>query len=152
MRRQFVLLCFSLFLVIPACEAVTSDPGEGAPTEETGIAPIPSVSPAGGGLTGTWTGTVRSHFGDTAAFTVELIQVGPKVTGSLHIPTAVCNKESTVSGTVAGNQVNFGATHGEITATFTGTVSGKAMFGPWESPAGSTCRADNGTWEASKAG
>ncbi|MEX2458846.1 MAG: hypothetical protein WD770_07650, partial [Actinomycetota bacterium] len=117
-----------------------------------GPTPTPSIPPVGGGLTGTWTGIARSHFGDTAAFTVDLVQTGNKVTGDLHIPTANCNKEAKVSGTVSGSSINFGVVQGDTSSTFSGTVSGNSMSGTWESPSGPVCRSDYGTWEASKTG
>jgi hypothetical protein len=118
-----------------------------------GPSPSPSISIAAGGLTGTWAGTAHSHFGDNAGFTVELQQTGSKLSGQLHIPSAICNKEATVSGTVSGSNLNFGVSQGaDLTATFTGTVSSNntAMSGTWQSPAGGSCRSDYGTWEATK--
>jgi hypothetical protein len=118
-----------------------------------GPTPTPSFSippPIGGGLTGTWSGIATSHFGDTAAFTVDLVQTGSQVTGDLHIPTAICNKEAKVSGTVNGSAITFGVVEGDTSSTFTGTVSGTSMSGTWQSPAGPVCRSDYGTWEASK--
>ncbi len=111
--------------------------------------PPPAAAP--GPLTGTWTGTLTSYRGDVADFSVDLEQTGSAFVGQLHVPTANCNKEAKVTGTLSGGKVDFGVSQGaDLTGNFTGTVSGTTMSGTWSGPAGGICGSDHGTWTGRK--
>jgi hypothetical protein len=111
--------------------------------------PPPPAAP--GPLSGTWAGTLTSYRGDVAAFTVDLQQNGSAFVGQLHVPTANCNKEAKVTGTLSGGKVDFGVSQGaDLTGNFTGTVSGTTMSGTWSGPAGGICGSDHGTWTGKK--
>ena len=115
-----------------------------------GPAKPPPPAAAAGTLSGTWAGTLTSYRGDVAAFTVDLQQTGSAFVGQLRVPTAICNKEATVTGTLSGGQISFGVSQGDLTGNFKGTVRNTTMSGTWSSPAGGDFGSDYGTWTGKK--
>jgi hypothetical protein len=59
---------------------------------------------------------------------------------------SACVGVGTVSGRLAGSQIEFGVVKGSETVSFTGTLSTDAMHGTYHS--GPTCGDDSGTWTA----
>lgn len=70
---------------------------------------------------------------------------GSKLSGPIHINNSTCVRDGTVSGTLSGNRINFGAVHAAQQISFTGALSGDTMSGTYSAP---SCGGDKGTWTA----
>jgi len=73
---------------------------------------------------------------------------GSSFSGTVSV-SAQCVSNGTVSGSVVGKQIKFGAVEGNELVTFDGTVNGNTMGGTYHT--GKGCGTDNGTWSASRA-
>lgn len=128
----------------PSSQPVSSAPASTSP-------PPAATSPAAAGrLAGTWTGTYASKkFSSTqGSFEVVFTQRGSAISGTIKLDAA-CVVTGTVSGTLTGDTIDFGAVKGQGRAVnFTGSVAGNRMQGTYRS--GASCGNDNGTWTASR--
>ncbi len=127
-------------VVLPSPEA-TATPAPSA---------APSASPASGGVAGSWNGTWHDKTPDQAAgsFVVTLAQNGTALTGSITVKGTPCLSAGTVTGTVNGTAISFGAVSGRIQISYSGSISGTTMKGTYTASA--QCSDATGTWEATK--
>jgi hypothetical protein len=72
---------------------------------------------------------------------------GSSFSGTVSV-SAQCVSKGTVSGSVVGKRIKFGAVEGNELVTFDGTVNGDTMGGTYHT--GKGCGTDNGTWSASR--
>ena len=102
-------------------------------------------------MTGTWPGTYESTStpGANGTFTIQFTQTGSQLTGSIDIQGTPCITTGTISGTLSGGQITFGAVEGAQTIAYTGSVSGNTMSGTYSAP---QCDNGKGTWTATKTG
>ena len=89
-------------------------------------------------VAGTWKGKYSGAVSGT--FTLTWSQVGSKLTGSISLSSP--KGKYGISGSLTRKGIKFGAV--AVGATYTGSVSGTAMSGNWNSPQG------GGTWSAQK--
>jgi hypothetical protein len=104
-------------------------------------------------LTGRWEGTWHSKGGSAgSSLTAVLTQLDSSLTGEVMIRDVACLPAGTVSGSVDGNTVVFGAVFAEtVQANFMGTIveGGLAIEGNYE-VSNKTCAVDIGTWRVVK--
>ncbi len=151
----------------PATLTATASSGTQAPTAaSTGTPsatiavpstsePSPSAEPSAGestspsGINGSWTGTYQSTKFDSShgGFTVTFVQSGDTFSGTIQV-AADCVSQGDVSGSLAGNQITFGAVKGTQNIAFSGTIDGDSMSGNYTS--GPACGDDHGTWSATR--
>lgn len=153
MRVKATVISVVALLVLAACgggsetDAAKTASTSGASTSQTTAS---TATPAAGQLEGTWTGTYTSKkFSSTSGgFTVVFTQSGTELSGTITLE-AGCVTSGTLSGTVTGDTIDFGAVKGQgRTVSFTGSVDGDQMKGTYDSDA--SCGNDNGTWTASR--
>jgi hypothetical protein len=142
----------------PSTAPVTSASGPPAiptapPTPSS--SPLPSASPAPSasaapGLGGTWNGTWQDVTPDqvSGTFALTWTQSGSTLTGTILVKGTPCLSSATVSGSVNGSTINFGAVSGTHTVVYDGTISGTTMKGTYTAPA--ACIDAKGTWAATK--
>ena len=104
---------------------------------------------AASGLGGIWGGEYVSTStpGSTGTFILEWTQSGSALSGTISVANSECVTEGTITGTVAGSQITFGAVQGTYAIAYEGTVSGDSMSGTYSSP---SCGNAAGTWQAAK--
>jgi hypothetical protein len=102
-------------------------------------------------MTGKWAGTYESTTtaGATGTFTILFRQNGSQLTGSISIQPPGCVNTGTITGTLNGTTIAFGAVKGTQTIDYTGSVSGNTMSGTYSAPG---CDHAKGTWTATKTG
>jgi hypothetical protein len=105
-------------------------------------------------LTGRWDGAWEStRYSVNGLLTTQLVQSGAALTGDVTILGSGCTAGGTVSGTVSGATVIFGAVAAgdEEQTNFVGTMSGdgKTMSGTYEVTSG-PCGRDIGLWSVIK--
>jgi hypothetical protein len=61
---------------------------------------------------------------------------------------AGCLTNGTVTGTLNGSSITFGAVSGAVTITYSGAISGNTMQGTYDAP---TCGNAKGNWSATTA-
>jgi len=140
--------------------ALTACSGGSSPTnaKSTQTSPSASVSPtetastsAAGQLAGAWVGSYTSNQNGSVkgGFTLIFTERGSKLSGTITLD-AGCFTNGTVSGTVTGNSIDFGAVKaaGGSTVSFTGSVAPTKIQGTYRS--GGACGNDNGTWTAAR--
>ena len=127
--------------------------GTGASPSATVPASPASQSPAGGGgaIAGTWDGTWTSTTDPGLGGDVHLVftQTGNQIGGEVDVTNTPCVSHGTVTGTLSGNDIQFGAVQAEQTVSYTGTLSGSKIAGTYAAP---QCGNGAGTWEVTKAG
>lgn len=96
---------------------------------------------------GDWSGTYESSQGGAGAFEMKLTQSGAEFSGSIQVPGS-CVESGSISGSVEGGKISFGAVKGNATISYDGTVKGDQMSGTYSAPA--ECASDSGSWEASR--
>jgi hypothetical protein len=105
-------------------------------------------------LTGHWDGAWEStRYAINGLLTGQLVQSGTALTGEVTVLGSGCTAGGTVSGTVSGATVIFGAVAADEEQTnFAGSVSedGKTMSGTYEVISG-PCGGDTGLWSVTKA-
>ncbi len=113
------------------------------------LAPTPAAS-APTGLSGSWTGNWQDVTPDQAAgtFTLTWTQSGTALNGNIVVSGTPCLSAATVSGSISGSKITFGAVSGTHTVVYDGTVSGTTMQGTYTAPA--ACEDATGTWTATK--
>jgi len=151
----------TVVLVAVATLAAACGGGGGGSTTSAPSAPsvIPSTTggavsttpvPASGAVAGTWNGTYESTSDPaaTGTFTIEFTQTGPTLTGTISVQNTPCITEGTITGSLNGDKIAFGAVKGATqTIAYTGTVSGDRMSGTYSAPA---CGNATGTWKAAR--
>lgn len=103
----------------------------------------------GAGLTGTWHGTWANTTPDhsTGTFIVRWVQTGSTLTGTITIDGTPCLTGGTITGTIAGGTIRFGAVKGQVEVAFVGAVAGSTMGGTYSTGCGNA----KGNWQAGKA-
>jgi hypothetical protein len=84
----------------------------------------------------------------SGTFALTWTQSGNALTGTIVVKGTPCLSAATVSGTVNGSTISFGAVSGKNTVVYDGTISGSTMKGTYTAPAG--CGDAKGTWQAAK--
>ena len=111
----------------------------------------PSPSQTEGDVTGTWDGTwVIDGYGNTGAFTMDLVQTGGSFSGTVAITNTDCSNGS-VEGNLDGSKVTFGWVLTPQPVQFSGVLNGNSMSGTWSANACSDATLPlTGTWQATK--
>jgi len=167
-----VVVAAGFALIVAACSASATSVPTAAPTASPSATPIslpsaePTAPPAtaspspsapptaapstGSSLEGTWNGTWQDTSPDQASgsFSLTWTQNGDALTGNITVKGTPCVGVGTVSGTVTGSTITFGAVSGKNTVSYTGTISGSTMKGSYSAP--DACENAQGTWSASK--
>jgi hypothetical protein len=128
-------------LALPPSPAPTPAP---TPTAKPTPSPAPSETPTD--LNGTWTGTWQNSTPDQASGTFELTwaRKASTMTGSIVIRGTPCLTGGSVSGTLSGAAISFGAVSGQVHVSYDGTIAGSHMSGTYAT----SCGKARGTWEA----
>jgi hypothetical protein len=131
--------------VAPATPTLVPTPTETPSPSSTLTAP-----PSALGLAGSWNGTWKDTSPDTSSgtFTVAFVQTSNNLTGTIVVKGTPCLTNGTVTGTLTGGSIRFGAVSGLVTITYDGTISGGTMQGTYAAPA---CGQAKGNWSATKA-
>ena len=149
------LLCVPLLCAALAASCTgDGDPGPTA-TATTATPPSPTAvtepSPTAdtADIVGTWNGTWESMEppGADGTFSVTFIRFDEEVAGTIEIDGTACVTHGTVSATLEGDRITFGAVLAERDVSFTGTLDGDSMSGTFSAP---DCGSDTGEWEAAK--
>jgi hypothetical protein len=166
LSRLFVL-AVPLALVVAACGTTSSTPtaaptvvvtappvATSAPvaTEAPSVTAVPSAAPSTVGFPALWNGTWQDTSPDTTTagkFVVTFTQNGAQLSGSITVTGAACLAKGTVTGTLTGSSISFGAVSGAVTITYSGTISGNTMQGTYDAP---SCGGAKGNWSATTAG
>jgi hypothetical protein len=120
----------------------------------TGVVTTPpavSSSESGSsGIVGRWNGTWTTTSGPAGSgdFHIDFTQSGNNLTGAIVIAGTPCITTGTITGTLSGNTIAFGAVQGSQTISYSGTVSGNSMSGDYHAP---DCGDAKGTWKATHA-
>jgi hypothetical protein len=130
-------------------QASTEHPDTPPPTA------VPTAAPsAPASIAGTWHGTWASttYVGLAGGFTLNFQQSGSSLSGTILITGSACISSATITGTLSGSQITFGAVKGAETVTYSGTWTGGAMSGAWAvtQSSGGQCTADAGSWQAAR--
>lgn len=160
---RLVVLATTSALLFGACgsSSATGTPPPGTPAAQTVLSatatpapvptptPVPATQPPALGLTGAWNGAWVDTSPDTSAgtFTLTFAQTGNNLTGAIVVKGTPCITGGTVTGTVNGSTITFGAVSGRVTITYTGSVSGNKMAGTYSAP---TCGDAKGNWSATQ--
>ena len=129
--------------------------GQGAPPPvasagptATPPSPPPKPSPTGGSLAGTWSGQWANQTPDqsTGGFTLTWTQKGSTLSGSITITGTPCLSGGSITGSISGSTITFGAVNGQVSVGYNGTVSGSSMAGTYATDCGNA----RGTWTASR--
>jgi hypothetical protein len=101
------------------------------------------------GLAGLWNGNWKDSSPDTSGgtFAVTFTQTGSNLSGTIAVKGAPCLTNGTVTGTITGSTISFGAVSGQVTITYNGSISGSGMQGTYDAPA---CGNAKGNWTAAK--
>jgi hypothetical protein len=110
---------------------------------------MPSVAPSALGLAGVWNGTWQDTSPDTSSgtFAVTFTEAGSALSGTIAVKGTPCLTSGTVTGTITGSTISFGAVSGQVTITYDGSVSGSKMQGTYAAPA---CGNAKGNWSATQ--
>ena len=103
--------------------------------------PPPATTPptqAATGLSGTWSGHWANSVPDqsTGSFTISWTQSGDQLSGTIVINGTPCLTGGSITGTVHGSSITFGAVHGEVSVDYTGAVAGNTMSGTYATDCG----------------
>ena len=171
MVLRAAVLAAGLVLVVEACSSAATPPptqpaatasqspaiaaSQPAATSAATPSPVPSASPSAPAssaptLAGTWNGTWQDVTPDqvSGTFVLTWTQNGSDLTGSIVVKGTPCLSSATVTGTVSGSAISFGAVSGKNTVAYNGTISGSTMKGSYTAPA--AFGAAKGTWAAAK--
>jgi hypothetical protein len=144
-----LVLAAALGLLLGACGASSSAPATGSATPT--VAAIASNTPAALNLSGTWNGTWQNTSPDTATgtFTIIWMQTGANLSGTISIKASTCISQASITGSISGGKISFGAVKGQAEVTYDGTVSGNdTIKGNYH--AGPNCGNAVGTWTATR--
>jgi hypothetical protein len=156
----------ALAVLIGACSsAATAAPPTpaqsvlAATSAPTGALPIPSDVPTAAdtptaaatapGLGGKWNGTWTDTSPDTSngTFALTWTQNGSNLSGTITVAGTPCISAATVTGSLNGSAITFGAVSGRVTITYTGTIAGTKMSGTYSAP---NCGNATGNWQATQ--
>ncbi len=124
--------------------AATEAPTTEAPTPTLIIDPTPE-----GDLSGVWSGTWTStnpDDGSTGTFEIQWAQAGSALSGTITVNGTPCLTTGAITGTLAGDAIEFGSIQGQFDVDFSGTVAGETMSGTYST----SCGPAEGDWEAAK--
>jgi hypothetical protein len=76
---------------------------------------------------------------------VTFTQNGAQLSGSINVTGAGCLTKGSVTGTLTGSSISFGAVSGAVTITYSGTITGNTMQGTYDAP---SCGNVKGNWSA----
>jgi len=140
-------------LLLGACGISSS--GTSAPTATVAVAPssapVSSNTPKTLDLSGTWDGTWQNTSPDTATgtFTITWTQTSSKLSGAISIKASTCISQASITGSIVGDTITFGAVKGQAVIAYDGTISGNdTIKGAYHAP--STCGNAVGTWTATR--
>jgi hypothetical protein len=147
----------ALTFAIAGCSQTTATaspaftPMPPAQATATGAASAPAATSAATqlGLGGSWNGTWRDTSPDQSSGTFALTwtQAGLSLSGTIKVSGTPCLTDGTVTGTISGSTISFGAVSGQVQIKYNGSVSGNAMQGTYSAP---TCGDAKGNWTATK--
>jgi len=111
--------------------------------------PTPTPTPSNG--TGLWQGQWSGSDGASGTFTLNMTFSGSKLAGTISITGSACATSGSVTGTITGNTISFGAVQAGLSIAYTGIISAdrKSMQGKYAAQACGTSPTD-GTWVASR--
>jgi hypothetical protein len=156
---HMVALSATLALLFAACStsAATSSPtspampGSAEPSAMESPAAT-SEAPSAVGLAGDWSGTWQDTSPDdsTGTFSLTWTQSGSGLSGTISVGGTPCIGDGTVTGTLNGSSITFGAVSGQIQISYTGSVSSdmQTMQGTYSAP--EACGNATGNWTATK--
>lgn len=136
-----------------AAAAVATSPASTVATSPTAAPatapPATATTSTGSALDGTWTGTWNSSdTSDNGAVTIQWKQSGQQLAGTIVVSNTPCVTNGTITGTVSGTTITFGAVQGATTIAYTGTLSGTSLSGTYQ--ANASCGNAKGRWSATK--
>ena len=124
-----------------------SAPAQSASTPGGAVSTTPA--PASGAVAGTWNGTYENTSpAGSGTFTINFTQTGSTLSGTISVQNTPCITEGTITGTLNGTTIAFGAVKGAVTIAYQGTLSGDTMSGTYS--AGPDCGNAKGAWEATR--
>ncbi|HEY7401068.1 MAG TPA: hypothetical protein VH989_09245 [Actinomycetota bacterium] len=155
LRLAVALGC--VVVIATACSSESSGPtGSPSPSAPATSVEQPSPSPSestGGGateldLSGTWSGTWTNTTPNNAngSFTIEWVQSGSDLAGTISIAGTPCLDGGDITGEIHGDAIEFGAVNGQVAVQYEGTLHGDSMSGTYTTKCGDA----EGTWKASK--
>jgi|KBSSwiStaDraftv2_1062776.scaffolds.fasta_scaffold137931_2 hypothetical protein len=121
----------------------------GGPTPASSTVASPTNQPPNSaGLSGTWTGTWGNQTPDqsTGTFTLTWSQNGNNLAGTITITGTPCLSGGSITGSVSGSTITFGAVQGEVEVKYSGSIAGQSMSGTYQTDCGNA----KGTWNAVK--
>jgi hypothetical protein len=123
-------------------------PASASPAPAVTNPPTKPPAQAGADLSGTWVGTWQNVTPDQSAggFTLTWKQQGNKLTGTISISGTPCLNGGSITGTVNGAQISFGAVQGQASVDYVGTVAGSTMSGTYSTDCGKA----RGGWNAKR--
>jgi hypothetical protein len=129
---------------------IETGPAGTATTPVATASSTPSEGGAAGAMQGPWDGTWTSTStpGANGTFHIEFTQSGDELNGSIAITNTPCITTGTITGSLNGNRITFGAVKGPQTIAYAGTISGTSMSGTYAAP---QCDNGIGDWQATKA-
>ena len=128
--------------------AATATPAPAAVATDT---LAPSAAPTSAGLGGNWSGTWTDTSPDSSSGTFSLTwtQTGSTLAGTITIGGTGCLSGGTVTGTINGSKISFGAVSGQVTITYDGNITDAGKMGGTYS-ASSKCANAKGNWTATQ--
>lgn len=133
-----------------ASPTTRTGPSEAPTTEAPSPTPIIDPTPEAE-LTGTWSGTWTStnpDDGSTGTFEIQWAQAGSNLAGTITVNGTPCLSTGAITGTLAGDAIEFGSIQSQFDVDFMGTVAGEAMSGTYST----NCGPAEGDWGATKTG
>jgi hypothetical protein len=163
--RRLLPLMAALTLLVGACNSsiATGTPPAATEPPATVLAatatPVPTPTPAPTdtptpaatalGLGGQWTGTWRDTSPDTSSgsFSLTWVQTGNTLAGTITVKGTPCITGGTVTGTINGSAISFGAVSGQVKIAYDGSIAGSKMQGTYSAP---SCANAKGNWTATQ--
>jgi hypothetical protein len=140
-----------------ASPAATSQPAQtviaatATPAAAATATLAPSSAPTALGLGGKWSGTWTDTSPDSSSGTFSLTwaQTGSTLAGTIKVSGTPCLSGGTVTGTINGGTISFGAVSGQVKVTYDGSITGAGKMGGTYS-ASSACASAKGNWTATQ--
>lgn len=102
-------------------------------------------------LAGTWSGTWRSaHIDQGGNVSATFTHVGNTLSGSVALAGSPCLATGTLSGTVDGQGVSFGAIGSDDEVEFAGRLTGENTLAGTYSVSAGMCEGDNGEFTVTR--
>ena len=137
------VLIASVFALAACGGKEASSPQGNLVTDST--QPPAEQSSVEGNWSGTWTS--ETHLGSAGTFTMDFTLSGDALEGPIEIAGSECLSAGTITGTLAGSQIQFGAVEGAQSVSYEGTVQGDHMSGTYSAL---SCDNGAGSWEATR--